>query len=192
MRCPYCGDDANRVVDSRLGRDEAEIRRRRECLECGRRFTTRERVEDVLPKIVKRDERREDFDRRKLLASVERACAKRPVSIDALERLADRIEKRLQETGQTEVASEQMGAWILADLASVDLLSAARFASVFQSFESADDYVAFFESARAQRYDTTGSFAGFAAERSPAALVAAEDEPDAEAPRRPPVLTTEP
>ncbi|MEB2325123.1 MAG: ATP cone domain-containing protein, partial [Sorangiineae bacterium] len=106
MRCPYCGDDANRVVDSRLGRDEAEIRRRRECLECGRRFTTRERVEDVLPKLVKRDERREDFDRRKLLASVEKACAKRPVSIDALERLADRIEKRLQETGRAEVASE--------------------------------------------------------------------------------------
>ncbi len=192
MRCPYCGDDANRVVDSRLGRDEAEIRRRRECLECGRRFTTRERVEDVLPKIVKRDERREDFDRRKLLASVERACVKRPVSIDALERLADRIEKRLQETGQTEVASEQMGAWILADLASVDLLSAARFASVFQGFESAEDYVQFFRSARAHRYDPTGSFAGFAADASPTALVAADDEPDVAAPRHSAVSTTEP
>jgi transcriptional repressor NrdR len=186
VRCPYCGDDANRVVDSRLGRDEAEIRRRRECLECGRRFTTRERVEDVLPKIVKRDERREDFDRRKLLASVERACVKRPVSIDALERLADRVEKRLQETGQTEVASEQMGEWVLTDLAAVDLLSAARFASVFRSFESADDYVAFFQSARAHRYDAAESFAGFAADASPTALVAAEDEPDAEAQQRPP------
>lgn len=189
------------MVDSRLGRDEAEIRRRRECLECGRRFTTRERVEDVLPKIVKRDERREDFDRRKLLASVERACVKRPVSIDALERLADRIEKRLQETGQTEVASEQMGAWVLNDLAAVDLLSAARFASVFQNFESAEDYVDFFRSARAYRYgpsasdhsgsdtsesDRARSFAGYAADASPTALVAAEDEPDAEAQRRPP------
>ncbi len=186
MRCPYCGDDANRVVDSRLGRDEAEIRRRRECLECGRRFTTRERVEDVLPKLVKRDERREDFDRRKLLASVERACVKRPVSIDALERLADRVEKRLQETGQTEVASEQMGEWVLEDLARIDLLSAARFASVFRSFESADDYVAFFESARTHRYDTTESFAGLAADALPTALVAGEDEPEAEAQRRPP------
>ena len=185
MRCPYCGDDANRVVDSRLGRDEAEIRRRRECLECGRRFTTRERVEDVLPKLVKRDERREDFDRRKLLASVERACVKRPVSIDALERLADRIEKRLQETGQTEVPSEQMGEWVLADLASVDLLSAARFASVFRSFESAGDYVAFFEAARSHRYDPVENFAGFAGDASPTALVAAEDEPDGEAQRRP-------
>ncbi|MCL4684541.1 transcriptional regulator NrdR [Myxococcota bacterium] len=185
MRCPYCGDDANRVVDSRLGRDEAEIRRRRECLECGRRFTTRERVEDVLPKLVKRDERREDFDRRKLLASIERACAKRPVSIDALERLADRIEKRLQETGQTEVASEQMGEWVLEDLTSVDLLSAARFASVFRSFESAEDYVAFFASARPHRYEAEAGFEGFAADASPTPLVAVQDGSGSEARRRP-------
>ena len=81
------------MIDSRLGRDGAEIRRRRECLECGRRFTTRERVEEVLPKIVKRDERREDFERDKLLASLRKACEKRPVSADALERLADRVER---------------------------------------------------------------------------------------------------
>jgi transcriptional repressor NrdR len=173
MRCPFCGDDANRVVDSRLGRDEAEIRRRRECLECGRRFTTRERVEDVLPKVVKRDERREDFDRRKLLASVEKACAKRPVSIDALERLADRIEKRLQETGQTEVASERLGAWVLDELCAVDLMSAARFASVFRGFDSADDYVDFFAAARARLFE------------SASALAAAGDESGSEAPRRP-------
>ena len=173
MRCPYCGDDSNRVVDSRLGRDEAEIRRRRECLECGRRFTTRERVEDVLPKLVKRDERREDFDRRKLLASVEKACAKRPVSIDALERLADRIEKRLQETGQAEVASERVGEWTLEELCGVDLMSAARFASVFRGFDSADDYVDFFAAARARLY-----------ERAAGSALAA-DGADVEAPRRP-------
>ena len=175
MRCPYCGDDSNRVVDSRLGRDEAEIRRRRECLECGRRFTTRERVEDVLPKLVKRDERREDFDRRKLLASVEKACAKRPVSIDALERLADRIEKRLQETGQAEVASERVGEWTLEELCGVDLMSAARFASVFRGFDSADDYVDFFAAARARLYESAAA----------AARVAADDEAEPEAPRRP-------
>jgi transcriptional repressor NrdR len=175
MRCPYCGDDSNRVVDSRLGRDEAEIRRRRECLECGRRFTTRERVEDVLPKLVKRDERREDFDRRKLLASVEKACAKRPVSIDALERLADRIEKRLQETGQAEVASERVGEWTLEELCGVDLMSAARFASVFRGFDSADDYVEFFAAARARLYESAAA----------AVLVAAEDDAGPEAPRRP-------
>jgi transcriptional repressor NrdR len=171
-------------VDSRLGRDEAEIRRRRECLECGRRFTTRERVEDVLPKIVKRDERREDFDRRKLLASIERACAKRPVSIDALERLADRIEKRLQETGQTEVTSEQMGEWALAELANVDLLSAARFASVFRSFESAEDYVEFFESARRHRYEATQGFEGFAADAATAPLAVGGEGSVSEARRR--------
>jgi|SRR5690606_291360 len=174
MRCPYCGDDSNRVVDSRLGRDEAEIRRRRECLECGRRFTTRERVEDVLPKLVKRDERREDFDRRKLLASVEKACAKRPVSIDALERLADRIEKRLQETGQAEVASERVGEWTLEELIEVDLMSAARFASVFRGFDSADDYVHFFAAARARLYESAAASARAVAE-----------EEAGEAPRRP-------
>jgi transcriptional repressor NrdR len=175
MRCPYCGDDSNRVVDSRLGRDEAEIRRRRECLECGRRFTTRERVEDVLPKLVKRDERREDFDRRKLLASVEKACAKRPVPIDALERLADRIEKRLQETGQAEVPSERVGEWTLEELCGVDLMSAARFASVFRGFDSADDYVDFFAAARARLYESAAG----------AGLAAADDGAAAEAPRRP-------
>jgi len=152
VRCPYCGDDANRVIDSRLGRDDTEIRRRRECLECARRFTTRERVEDVLPKPVKRDERREDFDRRKLLASIEKACAKRPVSIDALERLCDRIEKRMQEAGQTELASAAVGAWVLEELIQIDIMAAARFASVFRGFESAEDYVEFFASARAGLY----------------------------------------
>ena len=159
MRCPYCGDDANRVVDSRLGRDETEIRRRRECLECARRFTTRERVEDVLPRLVKRDERREDFDRRKLLASIEKACAKRPVSIDALERLCDRIEKRMQEAGQTELASAAVGAWVLEELIQIDIMAAARFASVFRGFENAEDYVEFFAAARAGLYaagDPTG------------------------------------
>lgn len=175
MRCPYCGDDSNRVVDSRLGRDEAEIRRRRECHECGRRFTTRERVEDVLPKLVKRDERREDFDRRKLLASVEKACAKRPVSIDALERLADRVEKRLQDSGRTELASEQLGEWVLEELCAVDLMSAARFASVFRGFDSADDYVDFFAAARERLYQAAAA----------SALVAAEDRSGPEAPRRP-------
>ena len=165
MRCPFCGDDANRVVDSRLGRDETEIRRRRECLECGRRFTTRERVEDVLPRLVKRDERREDFDRRKLLASIEKACAKRPVSIDALERLCDRIEKRMQEAGRTELASAAIGAWVLEELIQIDIMAAARFASVFRGFESADDYVEFFATARGSSYAAGGDshFEGAAA-----------------------------
>jgi len=146
VRCPFCSDTSNRVIDSRLARDETEIRRRRECQECNRRFTTRERIEETLPKVVKRDERREEYDRRKLLASLVKACAKRPVSVDALERLADRVEKRLQELGDTELRSWQIGEWVLRELIALDSMAGARFASVFRRFDGADDYVEFFAS----------------------------------------------
>lgn len=146
MRCPYCADEANRVIDSRLGKDGLEIRRRRECLECGRRFTTRERVEEVLPKVIKRDERREDFDRSKLLAGVQRACEKRPISVLAIERVLDRIEKRLQESGEREVTSRHLGQCVMEELIRLDSMAAARFASVFEGFEKAEDYARFFAS----------------------------------------------
>jgi transcriptional repressor NrdR len=133
------------VIDSRLGRGDTEIRRRRECQECGRRFTTRERVEEVLLKIVKHDERREEYDREKLLASIETACAKRPVSTEALERLAERVERRLQERGETELSSREVGEQVLEELIGVDAMAAARFASVFRCFQRAEDYLAFFE-----------------------------------------------
>jgi transcriptional repressor NrdR len=132
------------VIDSRLGRDGSEIRRRRLCLECGRRFTTRERVEEVLPKVVKRDERREDFWRDKILASVRKACEKRPVSADELDRLVDRVERNAQELGEKEVSTRAIGERVLAELVELDTLAAARFASVFRNFENADDYAAFF------------------------------------------------
>ncbi|TMA35444.1 MAG: transcriptional repressor NrdR [Deltaproteobacteria bacterium] len=144
MRCPYCTDPSNRVIDSRLGRDGSEIRRRRECLECGRRFTTRERVEEVLPKVVKRDERREDFWREKILVAVRKACEKRPVSADALDRLVDRVERSAQELGEKEISTREIGERVLAELVELDTLAAARFASVFRNFENADDYAAFF------------------------------------------------
>jgi transcriptional repressor NrdR len=146
VRCPFCADEANRVIDSRLSRDGGEIRRRRECLECGRRFTTRERVDEVLPKIVKRDERREEYDRAKLSSSLEKACTKRPLSADSLERLGDRVERRLQETGDPEVSSRLVGEWVMQELVALDPIAAARFASVFHAFESAEDYRNFFAS----------------------------------------------
>ena len=146
MRCPYCSDVANRVIDSRLGRENAEIRRRRECIECGRRFTTRERVEEVLPKIVKRDERREEFRRDKLLAALEKACEKRPVSADALDRLVERVERHVQDTGDKEVSSRLVGERVMQELVMLDTLAAARFASVFDDFQGAADYEAFFAS----------------------------------------------
>jgi len=132
------------VIDSRLGRDGAEIRRRRECIECGRRFTTRERVEEILPKVCKRDERREDFDRDKLVAGIQRACEKRPMSADAIERLADRIERHFQESGEKEVPSASIGERVMEELKRLDPVAAARFASVFRNFQSVDDYTAFF------------------------------------------------
>ena len=120
MRCPYCSDEANRVIDSRLGRDGAEIRRRRECIECGRRFTTRERVEEIYPKICKRDERREDYERQKLVLGIQKACEKRAVSVDAIERLADRVERHLQELGEKEVPSAQIGERVMEELKRID------------------------------------------------------------------------
>ena len=146
MHCPFCGDTANRVIDTRVAQGGDEIRRRRECLECRRRFTTRERVELVLPKITKRDERREDYVREKLLAGIERACEKRPVSIDAIERLVDRIERRLQEVGEKEVTSRYVGERAMQELTALDPLAAVRFASVFRDFQRTEDYAEFFAS----------------------------------------------
>jgi transcriptional repressor NrdR len=146
VRCPYCADPTNKVIDSRLGRDETEIRRRRECAECGRRFTTRERVDEVLPKIVKRDERREEFLREKLLVAVQKACEKRPLCADGLERLVDRVERHVQELGEKEVTSRRVGERMMDELVSLDPVAAARFASVFRNFQGAEDYAVFFAS----------------------------------------------
>jgi transcriptional repressor NrdR len=147
VRCPFCSDETNKVIDSRLGRDGMEIRRRRECLECGQRFTTRERVEEVLPKVVKRDERREEFSREKLLAGVRRACDKRPVPSEEIERLVERVERVAQESGEKEVTSRFVGERVLDELVGIDVLAAARFASVFLDFQNAKDYAEFFEAA---------------------------------------------
>ena len=144
MQCPFCADDGNRVIDSRLARDGSEIRRRRECDECSRRFTTRERIEETLPRINKHDERREEYDRKKLLRGVEHACVKRPVSTEAVERLVDRVERGLQESGHREVTSDLIGRRVLDDLSEIDALAAVRFASVFRNFSSPSDYEAFF------------------------------------------------
>ncbi len=146
MRCPFCGDETNRVIDSRLARDGQEIRRRRECLECQRRFTTRERVEEAWPRIIKRDERREEYGRQKLRVGVERACEKRPISTDAIERLVDRIERRLVESGEREIPSRWLGERAMEELVAIDALAAVRFASVFRDFQRAEDYREFFES----------------------------------------------
>lgn len=153
MQCPFCANEGNRVIDSRLARDGSEIRRRRECIECGRRFTTRERVEEVLPRIIKQDERREEYNRNKLLRGIEHACVKRPVSAEAIERLIDRVERALQESGEREVSSESIGRRALEELSAIDVLAAVRFASVFQDFSRPADYEAFFSKLSANGHE---------------------------------------
>jgi transcriptional repressor NrdR len=158
VRCPFCNDVSTRVIDSRLTREGREIRRRRQCEECERRFTTRERVEELVPKLMKRDERREEFDRAKLEASIAKACVKRPVRESALQRLVDRVERRLVETGEAELPTSVVGDFVLRELIALDVVAASRFASVFRKFESAADYDAFFaglaEAAEAARGET--------------------------------------
>jgi transcriptional repressor NrdR len=144
LRCPFCSDEENKVIDTRLAKDGEEIRRRRECEECGRRFTTRERLETVLPRVIKGDERREDYDRSKLQRGIEAACVKRPVSADAIERLLDTIERTAHESGEKEITSSEIGSLSMRGLIDMDQLAAVRFASVFKNFQSGEDYIAFF------------------------------------------------
>ncbi|MGD9727262.1 MAG: transcriptional regulator NrdR, partial [Nitrospiraceae bacterium] len=109
MKCPFCDDVEDKVVDSRMAKEGEVIRRRRECLSCKRRFTTYERVEETMPFVVKKDGRREPFDRSKIVSGLKKACEKRPISMATIEAVADRIEKRLQELGETEIASPLVG-----------------------------------------------------------------------------------
>lgn len=153
MRCPSCDDESTRVVDTRVGREGVEIRRRRECEECGWRFTTRERVEVQVPKVIKRDQRREEFDRAKLLAGVASACVKRPVPVDAIEGLVDSIERGLQESGEREVDSRQIGDRVMRALREFDDVAAVRFASVYRRFENIGDFAAFIAALEADEID---------------------------------------
>jgi len=141
MKCPYCAFTDNHVIDSRLSKDKNVIRRRRECNECGRRFTTYERIEEMLPLVIKRDGRREQFDRMKILAGLRKACQKRPVSANALERLVDRIETKLQETGEKETKSTEIGEIMMNELRKLDEVAYIRFASVYRSFKDADEFL---------------------------------------------------
>ena len=141
MKCPFCGFTDNHVIDSRLSKDKNVIRRRRECEECGRRFTTYERIEEMLPFVIKRDGRREPFDRMKILAGLRKACQKRPVSANALERLVDRIESKFQESGEKEIKSTAIGEAMMDELRQLDEVAYIRFASVYRSFKDVDEFL---------------------------------------------------
>ena len=141
MRCPFCRDLENRVVDSRLGKDGDAIRRRRHCERCGRRFTTYERVEEALPMVVKKDGRREAYDRQKIVEGLRLAANKRPVSAEQLDSVVDGIERRLQEMGEKEVPSSVIGEAVMRELAHLDEVAYVRFASVYRSFKDLGEFM---------------------------------------------------
>ena len=141
MLCPFCKTTENKVIDSRESHEGAVTRRRRECLGCARRFTTYERVEELLPQIVKKDGRREPFDRDKLLGGLKKACEKRPVSAENLEDLLHGIERMLQESGEREMASTVIGEEVMRRLAVLDDVAYVRFASVYKSFRDVAEFM---------------------------------------------------
>ena len=141
MRCPFCGENEDRVIDSRVSREGDVIRRRRECVDCERRFTTYERVEEILPMVVKKDGSRETFDRLKIMNGLKRACEKRPISIETLEKITDGVEAKLQEEGRKEVPSQEIGAHVMAALRSLDVVAYVRFASVYREFRDVDEFM---------------------------------------------------
>jgi transcriptional repressor NrdR len=141
MKCPFCHDLENRVIDSRLTKDDGVIRRRRECTHCQRRFTTYERVEEVLPLVVKKDDRREVFDRLKIVAGLKKACEKRPVSAAAIEQAADRVERIIQDRAEKEVPSSVIGEAVMRELHKLDQVAYVRFASVYRSFQDVGEFM---------------------------------------------------
>ena len=141
MKCPFCGQVEEKVVDSREARDAAVIRRRRECLNCRRRFTTYERIEEVQLMVVKKDGRREPFDRNKILSGLLKATQKRPVSVAELEKIAEEVEARLMEQPDREMNSGKIGELIMARLYELDEVAYVRFASVYRQFKDVHEFV---------------------------------------------------
>jgi transcriptional repressor NrdR len=141
MRCPFCGNTEDRVVDSREGKEGDVIRRRRECVKCERRFTSYEKIEQQPFQVIKRDERREPYDRGKLMQGLTVACRKRPISATKLEGIADSIERAMQESGEREISSQQLGYMVMERLRGLDTVAYVRFASVYRRFEDVDAFV---------------------------------------------------
>jgi transcriptional repressor NrdR len=140
MKCPYCGNMGDKVVDSRESKEGDVIRRRRQCLGCGKRFTSRERIEDIEYRVVKKDGNREAFQRQKMIAGLLTASEKRPVSIQQLEAIADRIEAELQERPEREMTTEEIGARLMQELKQLDQIAYVRFASVYRQFRDVGQF----------------------------------------------------
>ena len=141
MKCPFCGDDNTRVIDSRPADDNEAIRRRRQCDECGKRFTTYEKVETIPLIVIKRDKNRETYDRSKIESGVVRCCHKRPVSVDQIEACVDEIENKIFNLGVREIESEKIGEIVMDQIRDLDQVAYVRFASVYRQFKDADTFM---------------------------------------------------
>ncbi len=141
MKCPFCNYMESKVLDSRLSKEMDTIRRRRECLKCAKRFTTAERLEEGLPLVVKKDGRREIFDRAKILGGLKKACEKRPISVTNLEKIVSRIEYNLLEKGEREMKATEIGEMVMDELKSLDEVAYVRFASVYRQFRDINEFM---------------------------------------------------
>jgi len=141
MKCPFCAEINNKVIDSRLGKDGRMIRRRRECLNCQKRFTTYEKVEAVLPMVVKKDGRREPFNNEKIRAGIQKACQKRPISINKIDDFVDSLAQLFQEIGHREINSSDIGERVIERLKSWDDVAYVRFASVYRQFKDINEFM---------------------------------------------------
>ena len=141
MKCPYCNNLEDKVIDSRISKDGEIIRRRRKCLGCAKRFTTHEKIEDKLPLIVKKDGRREPYGREKMMEGMKKACQKRPISIEALEKIADKIEQDIVSRGVKEIKGSELGEKVMLELHDLDDVAYVRFASVYRSFKDISDFM---------------------------------------------------
>ena len=141
MRCPFCGYKEDKVVDSRSTAEESAVRRRRECLKCGKRYTTYEYVEEISLMVVKKDGRREAFDRKKILAGIIRACEKRPVSLEKMEEIVTQVERAIQKKSDREVASDRIGELVIEKLKVLDDVAYVRFASVYRQFKDVGQFM---------------------------------------------------
>ena len=141
MKCPYCSHLGDKVVDSRESKEGEVIRRRRECLDCSKRFTSYERIDEIPYMVVKKDGTRERFSREKLIGGLLKACEKRPVSVAALEGVADRVEATLQERPEKEISTVDVGGFVMEELKKLDKVAYVRFASVYRKFEDVDEFL---------------------------------------------------
>ncbi len=141
MKCPFCGFLEDKVIDSRLSHDGRTTRRRRECLQCAKRFTTYERVEESLPLVVKKDGTRETFDRNKILSGMVKACEKRPVSMEDIEKAVEKLEMKFLDSGETEIQSTAIGEAVMEEIKRLDEVAYVRFASVYREFRDINEFM---------------------------------------------------